>query len=285
MEAPFCIDSRRIRYQLHPITVFEILDHHRRRKGENRVFGLLVGRRRRRLIEVTGALNISVVIDEETEEITELRFLQQIYELHKTACPNDQIVGLYTTFRSPDFWFGKVHEAIGQKIPFNDSSLFLVVGCANTENRIRITGYTSKTMFGICRYVGVPMKLQGSTGENLGVWTLVNCPTLKDQEEENFLDQNSKLWSSSEVVAQEMSDMARSLQGFKQYVEDESQRREEVGWDLAAALSEVPCIPEPEFESMISGSIQDLLMTDFLAKLIQVHVNLAGKLGLQAPRS
>merc|ERR1719445_1778162 len=92
------------------------------------------------------------------------------------------------------------------------------------------------------------------------------------------LSRNYKLWKSKEVVAAEMSDIAEALERFREYVQDQSQRREDVGWDLAAALSEVPCIPEKEFESMISGSIQDLLMMDFLAKLTKVYVNLAAKI-------
>jgi hypothetical protein len=58
-----------MRYQVHPITVFEILDHHRRRRDQDRVFGLLVGQKRKRLIEVTGALNIKVKINVE-EDVT-----------------------------------------------------------------------------------------------------------------------------------------------------------------------------------------------------------------------
>merc|ERR1719499_2828180 len=95
----------------------------------------------------------------------------------------------------------------------------------------------------------------------------------KPVEEFNFSDQRSTLRNSREAVAE-----------FKEYVEDESRRDPELGWDLAAALSEVPCIPENEFQSMISGSIQDLLMTDVLAKLVKVHVNLAGKLNGFQPR-
>lgn len=74
MDQPFCIDSRKMRYQLHPITVFEVLDHHRRRRDQKRVFGLLVGRKRKRLIEVTGALNIKVTITVNPETQEEVSF-------------------------------------------------------------------------------------------------------------------------------------------------------------------------------------------------------------------
>jgi len=273
MDQPFCIDSRKMRYQVHPITVFEVLDHHRRRRDQERVFGLLVGQKRKRLIEVTGALNIRVRINEENEDF-EITQLAEMLKLHKASCPKDEIVGMYTTWHHADYWLAKIHDDIKKKVAINADSLFLVVGVGNGENRLRISGYVSKTLFGICRYVGVPVSLTGSEGENLGVWTLMNAPQSQKAP-------GSKLWTSGEVVQAEMKNVEDCLSSFKNYVEDESQRREEVGWDLAASLSEVPCIPEHEFESMISGSIQDLLMTDCLSKLNKVHVNLAGKLGLQ----
>jgi len=268
-----------MRYQVHPLTVFEILDHHRRRTDQERVFGLLVGQKRKRLIEVTGALNIKVEIDKGAEEF-DISFLTETLKLHKASNPSDQIVGMYTTWQCADFWLGKIHADIAQKIHIDGDGLFLVVGVGSGENRLRISGYVSKTLFGICRYVGVPVTLSGSEGENLGVWTLMESRA-EQADAGLMLNQNSHLWTSSEVVEEEMRNVAKNLITFKGYVEDESQRREQVGWDLAAALSEVPCIPEHEFESMISGSIQDLLMTDCLSKLNKVHVNLAGKLGLQ----
>jgi hypothetical protein len=275
------INPQRMKYQVHPITIFEVLDHHRRRKDQKRVFGLLVGRKRRRLVEVTGALNILVRIEEETENV-DIKYLNKMIELHRMACPRDEIVGLYTTWHAPDYWFAKVHEKIGDKITFGSNALYLVVGTGDSENKIRITGYTSKTMFGICRYVAAPVKLKGSEGENLGVWSLMNCPEadIEKNKDPNLdkLSRSYKLWKSKEVVAAEMQDIEEALSQFRDYVKDQSQRREDVGWDLAAALSEVPCIPEKEFESMISGSIQDLLMIDFLAKLIKVYVNLAAKI-------
>jgi len=269
-----------MKYQVHPITIFEVLDHHRRRRDQKRVFGLLVGRKRRRLVEVTGALNILVTISEPSEDV-EIKYLNKMIELHRLSCPEDEIIGLYTTWHAPDYWFAKVHEKIDQKISFGENALYLVVGTGEFENKIRITGYTSKTMFGICRYVAAPVKLKGSEGENLGVWSLMHSPEADTNNQDPNVDKLSrsyKLWKSREVVAAEMQDIEEALSRFRDYVKDQSQRREDVGWDLAAALSEVPCIPEREFESMISGSIQDLLMIDFLAKLIKVYVNLAAKI-------
>jgi len=303
MNNPFCIDSRGMRYQVRPITLLEILDHHRRRRNQDRVFGLLVGKRRRRMIEVTGAINILVSINEEeqTFDIQQSEMLKMI-QLHKRSCPEDHWVGMYATHHAPDYWFAKVHEQVDNKmkalnLSFVDNALFLTVGVGNTENRIRATGYTFKnkfgqsSKFGICRYVGVPVKLQGTPNENLSIWTLMNSPEKKEAEETpvsveefNFTNERSTLRSSSEVVAEQMHKIAEALAEFKEYVEDESRRDPELGWDLAAALSEVPCIPENEFQSMISGSIQDLLMTDVLAKLVKVHVNLAGKLNGFQPR-
>merc|ERR550539_2053609 len=31
-------------------------------------------------------------------------------ELHQLSCPNDQIIGLYTTYHSPDYWFARIHQ-------------------------------------------------------------------------------------------------------------------------------------------------------------------------------
>merc|ERR1719213_506986 len=109
-------------------------------------------------------------------------------ELHKQHTPQDEIIGLYTTWHAPDYWFAKVHEKIGQKITFGESALYLVVGTWEFENRIRITGYTSKTLFGICRYVAAPVKLKGSEGENLGVWSLMHSPEAEAVQEEASKD-------------------------------------------------------------------------------------------------
>jgi len=296
MENPFHLNRKTLEYHVHPIVIFEILDHHRRRQSEKRVFGLLVGRKRRKVLEVTGALNIVVKIDEEKQEIPDIKLFKEMVDLHKITCPQDQVVGMYTTWHSPDYYFSMVHKHLGMKYSlFGDNSLCLVVDANGTQNNLPINGFTSKVILGVCRYVGVPLDLKGSDVENLGVWTLINTPKAaplpeKKKKQEapkrtTKFDENKVLWNSRKVVRSEMDAVCKSLRKFKDYVLDRSQRREEVGWDLASCLSEIPSIPEEEFESMVSGSIQDLLMNINLAKLSKVHINLANKLNVQDPRS
>jgi len=54
----FNLNTRTVKYRLHPVAVTEILNHHERRKNQTRVFGLLVGKKHRTMYEVTEALNI-----------------------------------------------------------------------------------------------------------------------------------------------------------------------------------------------------------------------------------
>lgn len=297
MENPFYLNRKTLQYKVHPIVIFEILDHHRRRQSEKRVFGLLVGKKRRRVLEVTGALNIVVNIDEEKQEIPDIKLFKEMVDLHKITCPQDQVVGMYTTWHSPDYYFSMVHKQLGLRYPlFGENSLCLVVDANGTQNTLPIQGYTSKVILGVCRYVGVPIELKGSDVENLGVWTLINTPKasslpvsqkteLQKATRQTKFDDNNVLWNSRKVVRSEMDEVCTSLRKFKDYVLDRSQRREEVGWDLASCLSEIPSIPEEEFESMISGSIQDLLMNINLSKLSKVHINLANKLNIQDART
>lgn len=60
-------------------------------------------------------------------------------KLHKAACPEDEIVGMYTTWQHPDFSLGKVHDDIQKKVKINADALFLVIGVGNGENRLRIS--------------------------------------------------------------------------------------------------------------------------------------------------
>lgn len=290
-QGPFYLNPKAFSYQVHPITVFEILDHHRRRREQKRVFGLLVGHRRRRKVEITGALNILVQINEEEKTIQDIKLVKEVIELHKQTCPKDQIVGIYATAdcaNTPDFFLARVHEHLSKRMPaiYGESSLCLVVGTGAHEDSLKVQGFTSKKFLGVCRYVGVPIKINGSDVENLGVWTLMNTPEhiLDKEGERGPLDTTQIHWKSDAVVAHDLNSMVGALNNFQRYVTDESRRREDIGWELASILSEVPCIPEEDFESRMSGSIQDILMNVNLAKLQKVHLNLANKLNLSEPK-
>eukprot|EP00493_Phyllostaurus_siculus_P008777 UN08886 len=120
------------------------------------------------MVEITGALNL-LVKKGEKDPVIDTKLLKTMIDLHKASCPKDQIVGLYCTWHAPDHLFAAVHEAICKqtsRVEFNAQSLFLMVGPGIIENRVRITGFTSKTMFGICRYIGATCNLEWSEGEN-----------------------------------------------------------------------------------------------------------------------
>lgn len=290
-ESIFSLNNGQMKYQLHPVALLEILDHHRRRSNSSHVYGLLVGCRRRKMIEVTGALNILVNLDGNDASI-DSNFLSKMVNLHKQVRPKDSILGIYSTDNKPNKLLGKIHKQITRKLKKKNAqdqnSLILLIGCGNNENRIRITCYRSKVLSGICSYVGVQVQLKGSEGENLGLWTLIKSQRLdlkdKDKENKQPLDSLTPLNRSDEVISREMQNVARTMENFRAYCEDEAQRREEVGWDLAAALSEAPCIQQDEFQSMVSGSIEDLLKIAFLSKLSKVHVSSASKLIRTPPK-
>ena len=77
-------------------------------------------------------------------------------------------------------------------------------------------------MFGICRYVAAPVKLKGSEGENLGVWSLMHSPEADIRKNLDpsidKLSRSYKLWKSKEVVAAEMQDIEEALSRFRDYV-------------------------------------------------------------------
>lgn len=266
-------------YQLHPTVLIEIMDHFRRRRRESHVFGLLIGKKSKVNIEITEAINMIVNINEKGEINLDENHLIKMVELHHKSSPNNHILGIYSTILNPNYCLTKLFLEISNKIRLDEQTLFLLLNCGKGENKHKIKGFIQKTKQDIICFISIPLELKITEDEKLAIETMNKSP----QDWENFstFEKNIKLKSGKDMLLDEIRIKQKSISELINFVDNTSHRHEKEGWELASLMYEIPCIPSHEFENMLNGSVQDLLMFHFLAKLTKIFINLSNKIHLQ----
>eukprot|EP00794_Sanderia_malayensis_P009539 gene9539-10526_t len=261
---------------LHPVALFAVVDSYERRNEDaKRVIGTLLGTIDKGIVEVR---NCFAVPHHETEDevALEMEYAASMFELHKKACPGDDIVGWYATCEDVNEQSVLIHEYYTR---VTSSPIHLTVDTMLKSGRMAIKSYTSSPM-------GVPGGTIGS------IFTPVPCEITCYGPEGVAIDTFIKskggskkpvaLLSSIQHIAKSTDKLIEKLGQITEYVNDvldgKTQANNEIGRHLMEVVNAVPEMDPDQLEKMLNCNMQDLLMVMYLASLTKTQLSMGTKL-------
>jgi len=282
--------AQAISCQLHPVVMFQVLDHHTRRNAEEgRVVGALLGS-----VASDGTVSVKNAFPMNHDDVTHNaqaqefnHFFNTMQELHNKVNTREQVVGWYTTVKSADAGKDEVgeddvalHAFFEEKIGDKMSCLLLRVD-GNIQNNPQM---------GISAFASSPMALRQdkeSAQQVLGMcFTRVTC-NIRSYEAErigvDFITQNSIGEGGGEVLGSDLEKLEMSVVKltamldktieYCDHVEAGKLKPDtKVGRELLEAVASVPDVSPAEFEASLNKGLHDLLMVHYLGSLTQSQI-------------
>jgi translation initiation factor 3 subunit F len=281
--------TQAISCNLHPVVMFQILDHHTRRNvEEGRVVGALLGS-----VGSDGSVSLKNAFSMSHDDVTHgaqayefNQFFDTMVDLHRRVNSREQVVGWYTTSKSSDA--GK-DDVIGDDDVALHSFFERKIGEKHPCILLRVdSNIQQATKLGISAFVASNMSLGNKDSPvQLGkCFAKVPC-TLRTYEVErigvDFITQNSigegggeVLGSDLEKLEASMTKLTAMLDKTIEYLDDVEGGKiapdSTVGRKLMEAVSSVPDLSVAEFDAALSNGLQDSLMIHYLGSLTQSQV-------------
>lgn len=257
---------------IHPVVVFNILDHYIRRTDSDRVIGALLGN----INEDTGIVEIRncfpIPHSEGEQTSMNIDYHRKMIELHRKMSPEDIVVGWYTTgdeIRPSAVLFQKFFWK-----EMNQAPVHLMVGTDLSSGSININTYYSLSVSLTDRivqnqFLPLPFDYVASGHERAAFDILGQS---KSGEPTPLSD-----LGSLELALKRLYDTLDVLSShIKAVVEGKTPQNQELGRFLHHTFSLLPS-SEISFESMFNNGTLDTLMLIYLANLTRSHLFWAEK--------
>jgi translation initiation factor 3 subunit F len=267
-----------VQYNVHPVVIFSILDHYKRRaKDQERVIGTLLGERD----AATNTVHVKNCFpiyhsEKDNKAKVPIDYHRQVLALHQRVAPNEVVLGWYSTGAEVSFITSEMHDVYRGE---TENPMLLTVDTALTDSRLGVRAYTAHTVsvFGkrvVSRFQGAATQLTAFQSEKIGVDALING-TPDDEK----LDAPATLMTDLQNLFFSMDNLLQKLEIVEEYVQ-KVQKKEvrgdpEVGRAIAAALSAIVPVPQDTLEKIFTTNTQDMLMVLHLASLTRQQLKLA----------
>jgi len=283
-----CLDEglTKTTYKLHPVVVFSILDHYKRRnETQGRVVGTLLGQRDEHNSNVVYVRDCYPVRHNQTSEdqvVVDMTYHEKMLELHQRVNKKAQVVGWYSTGKKPDYISSLIHEAYQTEVSdIVGDFVHVSVDVELSNDRLGIQAYTRKSIkVGskpvLARFEPVHLQYNAYEAEKIGVEALIN-----GDPEEGGLDAPAVVLSDVESYTRSLRKLLKSIDSVKEYCSKVEGGQvggdPELGAELREALWSVPQYDPADLDAVWNDSVQDLLMSVYLSNLTKAHIAMADK--------
>lgn len=280
-EKSLFVTVNRHTYKLHPVVVFSILDHYKRRSDEQeRVVGTLLG-------EVVG--NDVIVKDcfaiphsEKKDQVTiDMEYHAKLLELHQRVYPRDVVVGWYSTGNEITYVSSLIHQVYAQTYQ-KPIPMHLTVDTALTNCEMGIRAYVCRDVKAgekivVSRFENVKVQMVAHESEKIGVDALINAIPDGDG-----LDSPGRILTDMDNLKDALDRLVESIETLLEYVNKvksgEIKGDERIGRAIVHALEAVPAMSPESASKVFSANIQDLLMVVYLSNLTRAQLALSDKI-------
>lgn len=265
--------------QLHPVVLFEILDHFTRRNhDQKRVIGALLGS-----VASDGTITLKNSFPMPQDDVNHQEFhsfFNTMADLHHKVNSLELLVGWYATGSKDEVSDDDMgihsffEERIGEKSP---------CVCLKVDGDI-----SNASSIGIGAFVSSEMFLPGGDGGKLlgKVFSPVKCDIRTYEAQRigvDFITQNTIGQGGGEELGSELEKLEGSINKLiamtettiahvDAVVEGKAKSDTAVGRTLAEAVAAVPNLDVSEFEGVFSKRVQDLLMVQYLAAIARTQI-------------
>jgi translation initiation factor 3 subunit F len=269
---------------LHPVVLFEILDHFTRRNAhQSRVVGALLGN-----MNADGTVNLrnSFPMPQDESNTPDFdQFFETMSQLHRKVNMREHLVGFYVTAKADE---EGIKDEVGEedlplqaffenKIGDKQPCVMLRVD-ANIQNAEHI---------GVSTFTSSPLVIRGD--KNFGEKDLGRCfnrvpCAVRTYEAErirvDFITQNTIGQGGGEELGSDLEKlesciskltmmMDSTLEHVDAVIDGKVPADTRIGRALAEAVAAVPPLSSSELEGAFSKSLQDLLMVQYLSAIAQ----------------
>lgn len=271
-----------VKYKVHPVVVFSILDHYKRRTdGQKRVIGTLLGE----VDEVTNVCHIKncfPVPHQETEDdvALDLEYHTNMLRLSERVSPNEKVVGWYSTGDELNYVSSLMHEVYKSQI---EEPVLVTVDVNVTKfNKMALKAYVGNVVKycsapSMARFEPVTLDVTAFEGEKIAVDALIN-----GNPEGSGFDAPATVLTDLENLDNSLSKLHTLLESVATYcaaVQEGKQKGDaRVGQAISHIIAAVPHLESGAFDDMFTSKIQDLLMVLYLTNVTRTHVALADRI-------
>lgn len=279
-------------YKLHPVVVFSILDHYKRRKElGSRVVGTLLGEPdvANGIIYITNCFPVQH--KEGNDELQyEKPYHDEMFKLYQRVNPKEKVIGWYTTGNEISYISSLIHGWYTDQVrkPLKEAVHLTVdvdLGVLNMSIRA-YTGYTLHKVNGrdvLARYEQAILELHATSGEKIGVDALISG----QPENINKLDSPATILSDVDNLYKSMSKLVEMISVVQQYCQRAYEKRDgfkadpEVARLILEALEAVPTYQSTEnLSAVFNENIDDMLMITYLANFTRTQAVLLNKINV-----
>jgi translation initiation factor 3 subunit F len=262
--------------KVHPVVLFNILDHYTRRNdGQERVIGTLLGH-----INSDGSVEVKnsfpVPHNESAEQVAvDMEFHRTMYDLHLRVNPKEVIVGWYATGESITDHSVYIHEFFAREAL---NPIHLIVDTSLTKQKIDVKAFVSipltigDKMLG-AHFQRIRLETKTHETERIAVNHLA-----KTQFRSKKPELTTGLESLQTSIERLLSTIDIASDHIQSVLDNKIEADPKIGRMIAEAVSTIPKIDVEVFEKMFNSSLQDLLMVVYLGSLTRTQLALAHKL-------
>ena len=270
-------------YHLHPVVVFSILDHYKRRHpNQSRVIGTLLGERlSASSVSIKSAFPVPHQEDDNTVAV-DMDYHHNMLALHKQASPRDVVVGWYSTGDALTYVSSLMHQVYRTQVAPPAQPLLVLVDVnvqhlnmsvkAYEETQIHVNGAPVLAAFS-----AVSLSMSPYDEERVGVDALIQGIP----DDHARLDAPATILSDTESMHRAVLRLLEAISVCHAYVHAVREGRIDGDPELAtaihAALNVVPTVDSASFMQLFNGHVQDLLMILYLAGLTKTQLVMADK--------
>jgi len=270
---------------VHPVVVFSILDHYKRRQqDQHRVVGALLGEKKAERVYITNSF--AVLVPQETEDSVTVNFdsFDNMLSLHKKVYPNEQTVGWYSTGGAPGWISSLIQKEFAKRMSikgFSAMHLTVDVDAIAKTHSLNITAYTAVPLENnadmLYEFTVCPLEYESYDTEKIGVDALIFGSPLSSK-----LDAPASLLDDFENLEMSVNKLVDILEILIKYTKSAADGKVKgdplVAAAITTALASVPNVDPATFQSMFNAQIKDLLMVMYLSNLTRTQLALADKI-------
>ncbi|KAH3757715.1 Mov34/MPN/PAD-1 family protein [Pelomyxa schiedti] len=262
---------------VHPVVIFNILEHHSRRKVEeanSRAVGTLLGTTTGNVVEVYDCFPVPHTEEEAVEIFKD--FHLAMLELHKRVSPKRTVVGWYATGREVTETSVMIHDFYWQQM--NAAPIHITVDTELRPNEpLAVKAYVSAalrfdTKQLLTYFYPISLEIRATEPEKVSLSSFAKA---KESDEPSDMQDLTAVQGS-------LGSLIQKLDSVIAYVDEvKSGRREgdtRVGKMLVEALRKLPHHTPASLENSFAESTQELLMVLYLSSLTRAQMVLSDKI-------
>jgi len=270
-------------YHLHPVVVFSILDHYKRREDpQPRVIGTLMGERPTTdTVVIKGAFPVPHQEDADSVAV-DMEYQVNMMGLYQQANAREQVVGWYSTGDQLTYISSLMHTVYRDLVspPFEPVLILIDVNVQHLSMSIKAFEEQQVIVNNVpvlSSFSPVVLHMFGSTEERIGVDALIEGTP----DDHDRLDAPAALLTETEQLNRSMIKLLDAIHVCHAYVEAVVRGRlkgdPELAHSIHTALNTIPTIDKETFNNILQNQVQDLLMVMYLGGLAKTQLAIADK--------